>query len=98
MSRVAFGRDIPPAGAALLRPPLQILPRLDIRINIDRRELESAVDALDEPAGGVVAARSQQLVSSRDLDEDGDVPAGCDRHPYHRYADSEQFVEIVVDA
>src|SRR6476646_9067308 len=98
MSRVASGRGIPPAVAALLRPPLQILPRLDVRINIDRRKLEPAVDALDEPAGGVVPARSEQLVSSRDLDEDCDVPAGRDRHPYHRYADSEQFVEIVVDA
>src|SRR6185436_4021299 len=71
------------------RGPLQILSRLDVRIAIDRRELEPAVDALDEPAGGVVPARSQQLVSSRDLDEDCDVPAGRDRHPYHRYADSE---------
>ena len=47
---------------------LQILSRLDIRISVDGRQLEAAIDSLHQPARGVMPARPQQLAASGDLD------------------------------
>ena len=46
----------------------------------------------------MLAARAQQLVPRRDLDQDRDVAPGRHRHPDHRDAHAEQLVVALVEA
>jgi hypothetical protein len=45
----------------------------------------------------VVSADPQQLVTSRDFDEDRHIASRSDRHPNHRNLDAERFIGLVVD-
>ena len=92
-------RDGRPRGAPRGMAPLRLRARIRQQILSDARARGSAARRpsraagsrpLDEPPRRVVAARAQQLVARRDLDQDRDVAAGRDRHPHHRHADAEQ--------
>ncbi len=46
----------------------------------------------------MMAARAEQLVAGRDLDEDRDIPSRRDRHPDQRHAQPEDLVVVVVES
>ena len=73
-------------GVAARRPPPATAARVAERLLEPRRKL----------ARRMMAARAQQLVSRRDLDENGNAPPRRNRHADHRHAQAQNLEKLVV--
>src|SRR5580765_884188 len=97
--------SFPSADPGVWRPSrgrLLVVVFLVVRVGPDAGGGRAAAQPLLEPlrqrASGVMAARPEELVASGDFHEDRDAAAGGHWHPDERHPQSEQLVEIVVDA
>src|SRR5438067_6351398 len=64
---------------------------------VDRAVAERLLEAVGERARRMMAAAAQELIARGDFDEDGDVPAGRDRHADERDPEAENLVERIVE-
>src|SRR4051812_22769966 len=69
-----------------------------IVVGVDGGATHRLLEPLGEGARRILAPRTKQLIPGGDFHEDGDAPPWCHRHSNERYAEAEDFVELVVQA